>query len=68
MNGIKSLHVNSKTCVGMRWNDCFEIKRGLMQGCGMSPWLFSVYEWGFEERVQIIKNGVTFLLVTGFFG
>ena len=45
LNGIKSIHVNSLACVGVKWDgsECFSNDSGAIQSCVMSPWFFNVY-------------------------
>src|SRR5215469_9421182 len=45
LDAIKSFYGNSRACVKMdgRKGNFFEVKVGLREGCGMSPWQFNVY-------------------------
>lgn len=45
VRAVQSLYNGSKACVteGSEVSVWFPWRAGLIQGCGMSPWLFSVY-------------------------
>ena len=54
LNGIKSLHDESKACVRVNGtvSEWFEIENGVKQGCVMSPWLFNIYMDGVMKEVR----------------
>ena len=64
LNGIKSLYVNSLTCVRVKGgeSECFRIDSGVRQGCIMSPWLFNVYMDAVMKEVKMGmgRRGVRF--------
>ena len=45
LNGIKSMYVNSLSCVRVKRgeSECLKIDCGVRQGCIMSLWLLNVY-------------------------
>jgi len=54
LNGVKSLYVNSRACVGMgnSVSNWFPVQVGLRQGCVMLPWLFNDYIDGVVREVN----------------
>ena len=42
---MRSLYNGSRACVrlGSRVREHFEVRRGMGQGCVMSPWLFNIF-------------------------
>ena len=59
LNGIKSMYVNSLTCVKLKEgeNKCFRMNSGLKQGCIIFPWLFSIYMDTVIKEVKIEMEG-----------
>ena len=59
LNGIKSIYVNSLTCVKLKEgeNKCFRMNSGLKQGCIIFPWLFSIYMDTVMKEVKIEMEG-----------
>ena len=57
LNGIKSLYVNSLTCVRVKRgeSECFRIGSGVRQECIMSPSLFNVY---LDSVMKEVKMGM----------
>ena len=55
MTGIKSIYVNSLTCVRVKGSesDCFRIDRCVRQECIMSPWPFNLYMNGVIKEVKM---------------
>ena len=55
MSGIKSMYVDSSSCVRVKGSESnrFRIDSGVRQGCTMSPWLFNVYMDGMIKEVKI---------------
>ena len=51
MRGIKSMYVDSSSCVRVKGDESerFRIDSEVRQGCIMSPWLFNVYMDGVKE-------------------
>ena len=45
LKAVQSFYVNSNACVrvGNDVSECFPVNVGLIQGCVISPWLFTVY-------------------------
>ena len=55
LNGIKSMYVNSLTCVRVKGgeSECLRINSGVRQWCIMSLWLFNVYMGAVMEEVKM---------------
>ena len=63
LNGIKSMYVNSLTCIRVKGgeSECFMIDSGVRQWCIMSPWLFNVYmDAVMELKIWMGRKGVRF--------
>ena len=56
LSGIKSMYVDSSTCVRVKGGESerCRIDSGVIQGCIMSPWLFNVY---MDEMMMEVKIG-----------
>ena len=65
MGGIKSIYVNSLSCIRVKGgdNERFRIDRGVRQGCNMSPWFFNVYIDAVMKEVKMGmgRRGMRFL-------
>ena len=55
IRSMSSLYNGSRACVrlGSRLGEIFEVRRGLRQGCVMSPWLFNIY---FDKVVRQVNE------------
>ncbi|MEL7177812.1 MAG: reverse transcriptase domain-containing protein [Pseudomonadota bacterium] len=62
LDGIKAFYKGANACVRIKGklSDCFQIKRGVRQGCVMSPWLFNIYMDGVirEMKARVMERGV----------
>ena len=69
---VKSMYVNCEACVNIKEgnSEWFPVKKGVRQGCVMSPWLFNVYmdrivreaKERFSGGVKLEESNVQFLL------
>ena len=69
---VKSMYVNCEACVNIKEgnSEWFPVKKGVRQGCVMSPWLFNVYmdrivreaKERFSGGVKLEESDVQFLL------
>ena len=70
MKAVKSLYVDSRTCVrvGNDVSEWLPVNVGLRQGCVMSPWLFTVYMDGVirEVNVRVLAKGLELRSANGF--
>ena len=78
LKGVKAFYKNASACVrsGGDLSAMFELKRGVRQGCVMSPWLFNVYMDGViremkaragEVGVELGREGGVWNLATSMF-
>ena len=78
LRGVKAFYKDASACVrsGGELSELFEIKRGVRQGCVMSPWLFNIYMDGViremkarggEKGVELEGEGGVWNLATSLF-
>ena len=60
LNVIRAMYVDSEACVRVdgEMSEWFGIRRGVRQGCVMSPWLFNVFMDNCIRESHIQESGV----------